>query len=161
MTSDRHVRSHVTEVLEVLGHGLGIDLTLDQDDSCFFEHKDGWHMAIVLPNDEQIVASVSVLSSVEAPDEHIWPVLVEYGWMGAQTDGAALSWNPESRSFVLWYARDAISITPEELNTLMLKLCRAVAAVRPALSDSIFGQGEGADEAEARLGPSDMMARRV
>ena len=140
MSNQTHARHHVRHVLDELGRSLDIDLTLDDDDACFFEHQDGWHMAILLPDEQQIVTAVSVLSNVSAPDEDIWPALVEFGWVGAHTGGAALSWNPESRSFVLWYSRDVLSTTADELNALLLKLCQAVAVIRPALSDSVFSR---------------------
>ena len=147
MTSNvEDIRQHIDQVLGELGRGLDIDLALDRDNACYFEHNDGWRMAILYPGKEQVVAAVSVLSGVTASDEEVWPVLVELGWLGAETDGASLSWNPESRSFVLWYSRDALATTPEKLNALLLRLCRAVAVVRPALTDRLFSRVEDAEQ---------------
>ncbi|MCB1715407.1 MAG: type III secretion system chaperone [Candidatus Competibacteraceae bacterium] len=153
-----NVRDRAAQLLNGLSQGLGVDLKLDRDGACFFEHKDGWRMAILVPNEEQIVTAISVLSNVNAPDEAIWPALVEYGWIGAQTEGAALSWNPESRSFILWHSRDFLTTNAAELNILLLRLCKGAAMIRQSLSESIFSKPTASDEEPL---PTNLFLHRV
>ena len=135
--SPEEIQRHVGLVLDQLGQSLEIDLALDQDGGCYFEHQEGWRMAILYPGGDQIVTAISVLSDVEVPDDRLGPVLVEFNWLGASSRGAALSWNPLTRSFLLWHSRDAESATAESLNKLLLRLVEAGMQVRPALQDRI------------------------
>ena len=135
-------RSRLLQSLDRLGRALDIDLTLGRDDSCFFEHEDGWQVAIMLLNETQVVTALSVLANVTAGDELVVPAWIELGWLGAQSGGAALSWNPESRAFVLWHARDADKTDAEELNRLLLELCRVAPRMQALLNARLYPQSD-------------------
>lgn len=121
-------------VLLLLGNSLDIDLSLDEGGSCFFEHDDGWRMAIMLAGEDQIVAAVSVLSNIQAPPpDRLAALLTEFNWMGGLTNGHPLSWNPNSRSFVLWRSLDAETVTAAGMNEVMLRLVEAATRLQPTL----------------------------
>ncbi|MCG8691746.1 MAG: type III secretion system chaperone [Minwuiales bacterium] len=121
-------------VLVLLGNSLNIDLSLDDDGTCFFEHDDGWRMAIMLAGEDQIVAAISVLSNIQAPPpDRLAALLTEFNWLGGLTNGHPLSWNPNSRSFVLWRSLDAETVTAGELNETMLRLVGAATRLQPTL----------------------------
>ena len=125
---------HAMAVLVLLGNSLNIDLSLDDDGTCFFEHDDGWRMAIMLAGEDQIVAAISVLSNIQAPPpDRLAALLTEFNWLGGLTNGHPLSWNPNSRSFVLWRSLDAETVTAGELNETMLRLVGAATRLQPTL----------------------------
>ena len=125
---------HAMAVLVLLGNSLNIDLSLDDDGTCFFEHDDGWRMAIMLAGEDQIVAAISVLSNIQTPPpDRLAALLTEFNWLGGLTNGHPLSWNPNSRSFVLWRSLDAETVTAGELNETMLRLVGAATRLQPTL----------------------------
>ena len=144
---------HVEQVLQQLGQSLDIDLALDQEGGCYFEHQEGWRMAILYPGGDQIVTAVSVLSGVEVAEDQLGPVLVEFNWLGARSRGAALSWNPLTRSFLLWHSRDAESTTAESLNQLLLRLVEVGMQLRPELQDRISAKTDKEEPATRPRGP--------
>ncbi len=147
---------HTTQVLALLGDALDVDMRLDQEGSCFFEHDNGWRMGVMLAGEDQLVAAVSVLPNVTPPsDARLASILTEFNWLGGRTNGAALSWNPAGNSFVVWRSRDAETATPVDINADLLRLVETAEDLRPAL----FAELE--ENAPARDDQAPQTAQRV
>ena len=140
---------HCLAELALLGASLDVDITPDQNGACFFEHEEGWRLAIMLAGEDQVVAAVSVLSEIEAPSaEALAGTLTAFNWLGARTDGAALSWNPRSQSFLLWRSLDAETLTAAGLNAVLLRLIGTAGELQPALLAQLAVSGAEAGAVE-------------
>jgi Tir chaperone protein (CesT) family len=145
----------VHEELDVLGESLEVAFVLDDNGSCFFEHDEGWRLGVMLAAEDQVVAAISVLSQIEVPSaEALAKTLTDFNWLGGRTDGAALSWNPHSQSFLLWRSHDAATVTAAELNATLMRLVAAAGEVQPALMAqlAVSGAQAAAPEAAPRFG---------
>jgi hypothetical protein len=141
------IRAHAAQEVTRFGRDLGIDLALDETGNCYFEHRNGLRMAILLTGDSQIVTAVALLSDVELKEEQVGEILTDFNWLGTRIKGATLSWNPRSRNFLLWYSRDANVIRTDDLGQLLTRLLSVADALRPEL--------------EARITNSDTTASNV
>ncbi len=149
---------HVQEELALLGNSLDVDFDLDEEGACFFEHDEGWRLAVMLAGEDQVVAAVSVLSQIEAPSaETLADTLIAFNWLGGRTGGATLSWNPMSQSFLLWRSLDAETLTAAGLNATLLRLIASAGELQPALQAQLAVTDTPADAA----GPAPAFNQRV
>jgi len=147
----RTIRSQAAKEVTRFGQELGIDLQLDDQGSCYLEHRNGMRMAIMLTGDSQVVTAVALLSSLELTEAQIGEILTEFNWFGSRIRGATLSWNPQGHSFLLWYSRDANSIKTDDLGLLLARLLDTAQAIKPELESRIAEAdiaAAGASEAE-------------
>jgi hypothetical protein len=148
-TFQEELLDRAASVLKLLGNGLEVDLSLDETGACYFEHDDGWRMAITLAGEDQIVTAISVLPNIEPPSGgELGAILTEFNWLGGLTNGLPLAWNPTSQSFVLWHSADIASLDAKALNATMLRLVTAAGELQPILRARLDG-GPAPDNAEA------------
>ena len=144
------------------GREMGIDLELDETGNCYFEHRNGLRMAIMLTGDDQIVTAVALLSEARLTEGQIGEILTEFNWLGARIRGATLSWNPEARNFLLWYSRDANVIKTDDLGKLLTKLLSTADMIKPELEARIAGVGTGTEKKpNGGDAPVDWIAQRA
>lgn len=134
-------RADLTDVgnalVDTLGKSLGVDLTLDAEGTAFFDHEDGWHIGLMLAGSDQLVAAVALVSDHFPTTNKLAKVLTDFNWMGAQTAGAALGYNPERGSFVLWRSVGVTAVTAEDVNDILLQLVAHAPNVRRALREEL------------------------
>ena len=136
-----------SQTLALLGDALDVDMSLNEEGSCFFEHDNGWRMGVMLAGEDQLVSAVWVLANVVTPsDARLASILTEFNWLGARTNGVALSWNPAGNSFVLWRSRDAEACTPADLNADLVRLVDAASDIQPTLRARLEEDGPAPDD---------------
>ena len=123
-----------------------------------FEHSEGWNVALFRSGTDQLVTAVSIMAQVFPPDDMLTRVLTRFGWLGFGTGGAALSYNPESGSFVLWRSIDAETADPDRMNRELLRVIGFAARIRQPLLDALAETPAGAEEEAPEDGP---VAHRV
>ena len=144
------------------GRELGIDLELDETGNCYFEHRNGLRMAIMLTGDDQIVTAVALLSDVHVTDSQIGEILTEFNWLGTRVRGATLSWNPEAQNFLLWYSRDANVVKTDDLGKLLTQLLSAANMIKPELEARLSGSKNSVDKPSSDAEtPVNWMAQRA
>ena len=136
-TPPDEIKTHAAEQVTRFGRDVGIDLQLDETGNCYFEHRNGIRMAIMLTGDSQLVTAVALLSEVNIDEEHVGKILTDFNWLGTRVQGATLSWNPRSRNFLLWYSRDANEIKLEDLGELLTRLMTISEGLKPELESRI------------------------
>ncbi len=138
------LRTRVREVLDDLASNVGADLAFDADGNCFFEHSTGGYCALMMVGQDQLVAGVSLAAGHSPDAETLAEALVDFGWIGARTGGAALSYNPNSDSFVLWKSFEAETVSADDINLCLFRLLAHSAQVEAHLT-ALFG-GEVEEE---------------
>ncbi|MEM8985345.1 MAG: CesT family type III secretion system chaperone [Pseudomonadota bacterium] len=158
----QNISVHAAQEVTRFGRELGIDLELDETGNCYFEHRNGLRMAIMLTGDDQIVTAVALLSETRLTETQIGEVLTEFNWLGTRVRGATLSWNPEARNFLLWYSRDANAIKTDDLGKLLTQLLSTADMIKPQLETRISGSVNGRmQESESEDTPVDWIAQRA
>ena len=143
------------------GRELGIDLQLDETGNCYFEHRNGLRMAIMLTGDDQIVTAVALFSEVNISEPQIANILTEFNWLGVRAHGASLSWNPQAKNFLLWFSRDANIIKTNDLSELLTRLLSAANTLKPELEARIFDIDESKTDTDESATPPDWLKQRA
>lgn len=161
-TIPQTISVHAAQEVTRFGRELGIDLELDETGNCYFEHRNGLRMAIMLTGDDQIVTAVALLSEARLTEAQVGEILTEFNWLGARIRGATLSWNPEARNFLLWYSRDANVIKTDDLGRLLTQLLSTADMIKPDLEARIAGIGTGTEKKpNGGDAPVDWIAQRA
>lgn len=136
------------QLLARVGTALGVELAFDEDGACYFEHSEGWNVALIRSGTDQLVAAVSVIVEEFPTAERVNALLSEYGWLGVSTGGAALSYNPNSGSFVLWRSMNAGDVEPDDVNLELIRILGFAAHLRGPLLAALSGDSDqdGADD---------------
>ena len=156
------ITTHAAQEVTQFGREVGIDLQLDETGNCYFEHRDGLRMAIMLTGDDQIVTAAALFSEVNISQEQVCNILTEFNWLGTRVNGATLSWNPEAHNFLLWYSRDANAIKMDDLSNLLTRLIKAAHMIKPDLEARISEPDQnGTSKAVDSQKPVDWIAQRA
>lgn len=161
-TIPQNISVHAAQEVTRFGREVGIDLELDETGNCYFEHRNGLRMAIMLTGDDQIVTAVALLSEARITEAQIGEILTEFNWLGTRVQGATLSWNPEAQNFLLWYSRDANAVKTDDLGKLLTRLLTTADMIKPELEARIADQ-PAAPEKKSSNGetPVDWIAQRA
>ncbi|MEM7527863.1 MAG: type III secretion system chaperone [Pseudomonadota bacterium] len=127
----------VEQTLTRVGRELNITLRFDAEGACYFQHREGWNIAVIRSGTDQLVITVSVVTQEFPTAETISALLSQFGWLGFGTGGAALSYNPESGSFVLWRSIDAATADANQVNRELLRVIGYAAKLRRPLQAAL------------------------
>jgi hypothetical protein len=131
---DPALSRNVASVVENLGHELEANLQWDEaTQTCQVEYDGSLMIQMQLLEGGRLVIGAIVAEHVAA-DAKYFGALMEYQWMGIRTGGAALAWNPEAETLVLWESAPAADLTADSLRRRLEHLISNGLRVRDELA---------------------------
>ena len=140
--------------LDELGRRLEVDLTLDEDLSCYVDVREDLALSLLAGTPAGFVVAGNLLVCQDLAPAELSDILAEFNWLGYMTRGTTLAFNPEQGAFVLWLAQPVEGISAQAIQTQIEQLVQAALEVRMALAARIEDAGSEADPQDQPEAPA-------